>query len=135
MNHGLFLVETVFGVFIGFTLTFILVNGININKDNNYESLMQEYNKEIEICESELNEIISIESQVKGYDYTKHLEKMSYRALIETYLPEVLKAVNGKKSPTVLTLDRLDYALNNVKHLNSIHENISSTKWCLNFSN
>ncbi len=135
MNHGLFLVETVFGVFIGFTLTFILVNGININKDNNYESLMQEYNKEIEICESELNEIISIESQVKGYDYTKHLEKMSYRALIETYLPEVLKAVNGKKSPTVLTLDRLDYALNNVKHLNSIHENISSTKWWLNFSN
>ncbi len=124
-----------FGVFILFTLTFILNNSIDINKNNNYESLMQEYNKEIETCENELNEIISIESQVKGYDYTNHIGKMSYRALIETYLPEVLKSVNGKKSPTLLTLDRLDNALNNVKELNSIHENISSTKWWLNFSN
>lgn len=124
-----------FGVFILFTLTFILNNSIDINKNNNYESLMQEYNKEIETCENELDEIISIESQVKGYDYTNHIGKMNYRALIETYLPEVLKSVNGKKSPTLLTLDRLDNALNNVKELNSIHENISSTKWWLNFSN
>ena len=89
---------------------------------------MQEYNKEIETCENELNEIISIESQVKGYDYTNHIGKMGYRALIETYLPEVLKSVNGKKSPTLLTLDRLDNALNNVKELNSIQNIIYSNQ-------
>ena len=66
--------------------------GFNNRPDSsiNYESTLESYKQEAQDIENELNEIIVTYSDIKSYDYTKLLSKMSYRKLIETYLPELI---------------------------------------------
>ena len=108
----------------------------DINYYNNYDSLKQEYTQKIEECKNELNQIIATQSEIDGYDYSKHLDAMGYEKLFKTYMPEKLRPVGfNTRSPADAAIRRIALNEGFIKDLEDIRANIDSKKWWLNFSN
>ena len=106
-----------------------------VDKDEHYDSLKAEYEEEIKECKDELDEIIATESEIKGYDFSKHLKNMTYEELMETYLPELLKPIGNKRSPAKSLIVKMKVAEDYLEDLEEIHENNSAQRWWFNFSN
>lgn len=105
----------------------IVCDSISFKDEKNYESDRQSYVRQVNEIQAELDEIIANYSDIKGYDYTKYLEKMSYRKLIETYLPELLVPTEtnrgySSRRPTEKLLDDLDLAQEQIKILDARHK-------------
>ena len=60
---------------------------------------------------------------------------MNFDELIETYLPELLKPIGNKRSPTKSLIVKMKVAEDYLEDLEEIHENNSAQRWWFNFSN
>lgn len=108
--------------FIIILLTEVILSYSEIREDKKYESKLESYNQQLQEAKTELDEIISNYSDIKGYDYTKYLETMDYRKLIETYLPELL--VSTKTSLGYSYRTRVEILLDNYKSAKSAIKNL-----------
>ena len=122
-----------------FILEILVIYKADIKEDVSYEYRRQECYQEIKDTQAQLDEIIKNYSDIKGYDYSKYLETMDYRELIETYLPELLeptKTVRGysETRPAGKLLDKIENIQYRLSWIEREHSNIDSKKWWVNFS-
>lgn len=71
---------------------------------NSLNSIAEICTQKTEETQNRLDTIIKAYSMITSYDYSKYLDNMSHRELIEKYIPELLESKDGKTDSSISTL-------------------------------